>query len=357
MKFARIEKIIKKMNEENIDQLIVSSQSSIFYITGEMINPKERLLVICIDKDGRTVLVANKLFNELDKLDVEKLWYDDSMNPVELLSTVIKENVTVAVDKIWHAHFFMNLISLKKANYVADSKIMCNVRMIKDEEEKQLMRETCRVNETVLHELTGFVRDGITEYELAKNLHELYNKYGANGYEITPVVSFGKTAAEPHHRPDCTVLKNGDCMVMDMGARTNGYRSDMTRTMFYKEVSIQMEKIYNIVLRAQLTALDSIKIGMKFCDIDKIARDIIADEGYGQYFTHRLGHGIGIDGHEFPYVESKSEVVVQEGMVFSVEPGIYVPNLGGVRIEDLVVVNADGIENLYTLPKELKILG
>lgn len=356
MKQQRIQNVIRRMQEKNIDQMIISSTSTLFYLTGEKINPKERLYVLFIDKSGKTVLVANTLFSELASLDVEKLWYDDSQDPVALLSTLIRDGATVAVDKIWHAHFLIKLMNCKKANYVVDNMIIDYVRMFKDEEEKELMRETCRVNQTVIHELSTMVHPGVTERELADALHGLYNKYGADGYNITPVVSFGPMAAEPHHRPDGTVLKEGDSIIIDTGAFKNGYRSDMTRTFFYKHVEDKAQKIYEIVLKAQLTALKSIHIGMKFSDLDKIARDIIASEGYGEQFIHRLGHGIGLDGHEFPYVESKSDLTVQENMVFSIEPGIYVPGYCGVRIEDLVIATKDGAENLYDLTKELTIL-
>ncbi len=356
MKQQRIQNLIHRMQEKNIDQMIVSSPSSLFYLTGEKINPKERLYVLFVDKSGQTVLVTNTLFSEVASLDVEKLWYSDSQDPVAMLSTLIREGATVAVDKVWHAHFLLELMQCKHANYVVDHMLVDYIRMFKDEEEKELMRETCRVNQTVIHELSTMVRPGVTERELAEELHGLYNKYGADGYNITPVVSFGPMGAEPHHRPDGTVLREGDSIIIDTGAFKQGYRSDMTRTFFYHHVEDEARKIYEIVRKAQLTALESIHIGMKFSDLDKIARDIITAEGYGEQFIHRLGHGIGVDGHEFPYVESKSDLTVQENMVFSIEPGIYVPGYCGVRIEDLVIATKDGAENLYDLTKELIIL-
>ena len=148
----------------------------------------------------------------------------------------------------------------------------------------------------------------------------------------------------------------GDCIMIDAGARLNGYRSDMTRTVFYKSVSDEMRNIYEVVKEAQLTAMDAIKPGMRFCDIDKIGRDIITKYGYGEYFTHRIGHNIGIDGHEFPDVGGANTMEVLPNMTFSVEPGIYIPNLGGVRIEDLVAVTENGYECLNKMSKDLRII-
>ncbi|HBG67376.1 MAG TPA: peptidase M24 family protein, partial [Kandleria vitulina] len=162
--------------------------------------------------------------------------------------------------------------------------------------------------------------------------------------------------ADPHHVGDDSRLKEGDSIIVDMGCIYNGYCSDMTRTFFYKSVSEKQKDVYNLVLKAQLAAEAAIKPGLKLSDIDKVARDIISEAGYGEEFNHRLGHFIGRLTHEAGDVSSANDAIIKPGMIFSIEPGVYLPGEFGVRIEDLVLVTEDGCKVLNHYPKELMIL-
>ena len=187
-------------------------------------------------------------------------------------------------------------------------------------------------------------------------MNAIYKRLGTQGPSFGPLVSFGANAAEGHHKPDSTVLKPGDCVLFDVGCRVNDYCSDMTRTFFYQSVTEKQREVYEVVKRANLAAQAAMKPGMRFCDIDKVARDIITEAGYGPNFTHRLGHCIGIEVHDAGDVSAANQDVVEEGMIFSCEPGIYLPGEFGVRIEDLMLITRDGAMSLNKDSKELEII-
>ena len=169
-------------------------------------------------------------------------------------------------------------------------------------------------------------------------------------------MAFGANAADPHHAPDGTVLKEGDCVLFDVGCRKDGYCSDMTRTFFWRSASEHHRQVYETVRRAQETAEAGVRPGVRLCDIDAMARDVIAAAGYGPNFTHRLGHFIGLETHEYGDVSPADCRMTESGMIFSIEPGIYLKDDIGVRIEDLVLVTEEGCERLNRYSKELEVL-
>ncbi len=358
MRTDRIEKIINSMRQHNMDQMVISDPSTIFYLTGKFVASGARLFALCLDTQGACTFFINSLQTDYAPLaeGAEIVWYTDSDDSIQILAKKIRTGGTVGIDKNWPSSFLLRLMAAADAKYVLNSGIIDYIRMVKDDGEIQLMRETQAVNEKVISEMFQYVSPELTEQKHHRMLHEMYCAHGADGYNIIGVVAYGKSCGYAHHKPDGTTPVAGDCIMIDAGARLNGYRSDMTRTVFYKSVSDEMRNIYEVVKEAQLTAMDAIKPGMRFCDIDKIGRDIITKYGYGEYFTHRIGHNIGIDGHEFPDVGGANTTEVLPNMTFSVEPGIYIPNLGGVRIEDLVAVTENGYECLNKMSKDLRII-
>ena len=358
MRTDRIEKIINSMRQHNMDQMVISDPSTIFYLTGKFVASGARLFALCLDTQGACTFFINSLQTDYAPLaeGAEIVWYTDSDDSIQILAKKIRTGGTVGIDKNWPSSFLLRLMAAADAKYVLNSGIIDYIRMVKDDGEIQLMRETQAVNEKVISEMFQYVSPELTEQKHHRMLHEMYCAHGADGYNIIGVVAYGKSCGYAHHKPDGTTPVTGDCIMIDAGARLNGYRSDMTRTVFYKSVSDEMRNIYEVVKEAQLTAMDAIKPGMRFCDIDKIGRDIITKYGYGEYFTHRIGHNIGIDGHEFPDVGGANTMEVLPNMTFSVEPGIYIPNLGGVRIEDLVAVTENGYECLNKMSKDLRII-
>ena len=230
--------------------------------------------------------------------------------------------------------------------YSNASTIIDHIRQIKTEEEQQKMRVASRCNDTSIEELIPLVSKGMTEAELGEELLKIYLKNGAQGHSFEPIIAYGAHAADPHHETDDSKGSYGDAVVLDVGCLVNGYCADMTRTVFIGKASEEAKKIYAIVKEANRRGIEAAKPGARFCDVDRAARDYIEEQGYGQYFTHRTGHNIGLEVHEFGDVSFTNEEVLKPGMCFSVEPGIYVPGGIGVRIEDLVLITEDGCEVL-----------
>ncbi len=357
MKTNRLNNIISMLKENGVSQMLISDPASIFYLTGKMIDPGERFFALFIKENGDNKLFVNSLFTVPEDLGVEKIWFSDEDDPCEIVAKYIDSGKTLGVDKNLPARFLLRLMELKSASdYKNTSVCVDTVRACKDSEEIALMREASRVNDEAMRELKTRIRAGMIERELASQLKDIYASMGAYGYSFDPLVGFGKCAAIGHYEAGNNILCEGDCILIDMGCIKDGYCSDMTRTFFYKNVSYEHKKVYETVLKAQKAAEDMIKPGVRFCDIDKTARDIIEQAGYGDKFTHRLGHSIGIECHEFGDVSSANDNIVKEGMIFSIEPGIYIEGDVGVRIEDLVLVTHDGVEILNHYSKELEII-
>ena len=357
MKSNRLNRVILKLKENGISQMLISDPASIFYLTGKMINPGERFFALLVNDNGENEIFINSLFTVPEDLGVKKVWFGDEDDPCEIVSRYIDRDKTLGVDKNLSARFLLRLMELGSAlDYKNTSVCVDTVRACKDSEEITLMREASRVNDEAMRVLKTRIRAGMTERELASQLKDIYASMGAYGYSFDPLVGFGKCAAIGHYEAGNNTLCEGDCILIDMGCVKNGYCSDMTRTFFYKKVSDEHKRVYETVLKAQKAAESMIKPGVRFCDIDKTARDIIEQAGYGDKFTHRLGHSIGIECHEYGDVSSVNENTVEEGMIFSIEPGIYIDGDVGVRIEDLVLITQDGVEILNHYSKELEIV-
>lgn len=357
LKANRLEKVTDNMKKHNVDQILISSPSSIFYLTGKYIDPGERLFVLYINIDMKVKLFINELFPVGDFTGIDKIVHKDGDDPISALCSFIDAKKTLGIDKFWPSGFLINLLEKKPAiKIVNSSSIVDEARMIKDDEEIELMRKASKANDAAISDIIKLIPEKHSEIKMCRILADIYSKYDTPSFSFSPLVEYGENAADPHHNSDSTMIKDGDCVLIDIGGRTNNYCSDMTRTVFYKEPCDECKKIYNIVLEANIKAIDSVKPGIRFCDIDAAARNVITKAGYGKYFTHRTGHNIGIDDHEYPDVGSYNDMIVKEGMIFSIEPGIYLKGKYGVRIEDLVLVTKNGCEVLNKYPKELKIL-
>ncbi len=358
MSNKRIENLLEKMRQNDIPQMIISDTPAIFYLTGKWMEPGERLLALYLNVNGKHKIFINELFPVAEDLGVEKVWFSDTDDGVELISQYVDKDKTMGIDKNWEAKFLLRLMELEGGkNFVNGSLLVDEVRMIKDEKEKELMREASRVNDIAVQKIIDMLPEEITEKELADRLMPIYKEMGATAFSFDPIIAYGANAADPHCVPGDNELKPGDSVVIDIGCIKDHYHSDMTRTVFYKEAPEESKKIFNIVLEANKKAIEMVKPGVRFCDIDAAARDHIEEAGYGEYFIHRTGHSIGIEGHEYGDVSSTNTDELKPGMIFSVEPGIYIPGKIGVRVEDLVIVTEDGHENLNKHNKELTIVG
>ncbi|AFM40880.1 Xaa-Pro aminopeptidase [Desulfosporosinus acidiphilus SJ4] len=355
MNKQRINDVIDKMKKEGLTQIIVSSTASLYYLTGYWVEPHERMIALYLDASGKAVLFGNEIFGLNSMPDLPLICHTDSENPVKDLANVVKAG-KLGIDKFWSSKFLIELMGLRNDVVpVHGSAPVDLARMFKDEPEMIMMRHNSRINDQVVGTVISMLEDGVTENYLASQVNKLFLQNGAD-CEGTQIVCFGANGADPHHSSDSTVLQTGDSVILDIFTPLNHYWCDMTRTVFYKTVSEQQRRVYDLVKLANETAISRIKPGVLLSEIDKTARDIIIQGGYGKYFTHRLGHGIGLECHEPPDVSLASDIPLEAGMIFSVEPGIYLPGEFGVRIEDLVMVMEDGCEVLNKYPKELQVI-
>ena len=359
----RLTRVCEELKKQNLDQMIVSDPLSIRYLTGVWVWPMERLYALYLRTDGKHCFFLNKLFTVPETDGIEQLWFSDTDNSLGMIADhIAKHNIScpeaaLGIDKNWSAGFLLGLMErLPQLKYMNSSVCVDRVRSIKDEYEKQKMRESSLFNDECMEKVTSFIKEGMTEHEVAQYVAGLYKDAGC-GNSFTPIVSFGANAADPHHEPDDTVLKKGDCIVIDIGCVKEQYCSDMTRTYFCGEPTEFHAQLHDLVRRANEKAESLIRPGVRFCDLDAAARDLITEAGYGPYFNHRLGHSIGLEDHEPGDVSSANTACVEEGMTFSIEPGIYLPGEVGVRVEDLVLVTKDGCEILNKVDKHWKAIG
>jgi len=231
---------------------------------------------------------------------------------------------------------------LSALKLISTRGIVEKIRAQKTEKELKNIEESIRLNEAVFSKINRILRPGMTEREIAFEIERLTRSMGAEDVSFEPIVASGPNAAKPHATPTDRPIREGEPIIIDMGARLNGYCSDMTRTLWLGKPSVKFKKIYQTVRKAQDTAIDSLKTGLKAREADKIARDIICKAGYGQAFGHSLGHGVGLAVHEGPTLSPRSKDTLKAGMVVTVEPGIYIPGWGGVRLENMVVIEDHG---------------
>lgn len=354
----RVKRVLKSMEEQDLTQIIISDATTIFYLTGKWIHAGERLLVLLLNLNGNHKLVINELFPQEQDLGVDIVWYNDVQDGVEVLCQCLDKQKPVGIDKVWPASFLLKLMDLGGGSkFVNGSFIVDKVRMIKDDIEKDFMRDVSKHNDQVMEKLIPWVIKGKTEIELADKVKELQKAVGCDDISFSPITAYGKGAADPHHTPDESKGSTGDCVVLDIGGIKNDYVSDMTRTVFIGSVSDRAREIYEIVLEANLRGIAAAKPGNKMSDVDRAARSYIEEKGYGEFFTHRTGHSIGLECHEYGDVSLANDDIIKPGQCFSVEPGIYLLEEGiGIRIEDLVLITEDGCEVLNQFTKELIIV-
>ncbi len=236
---------------------------------------------------------------------------------------------------------------------VGMDKLIDSLRMRKTQDEKHYVIKAQRIAEKAFDHILGFIKEGVTEREIALELDFFMLKNGAEGISFETIAISGANTSKPHGVPTDKRVQSGDFITMDYGAVVNGYHSDMTRTVAVGEVSDRQINVYNTVLNAQLKALSVLRAGVKCSEADKAARDLITAEGYGDYFRHSTGHGVGLEIHEKPNLSPLSKQILEVGNIVTVEPGIYIPSEFGVRIEDMVIITEESCENLTKSTKEL----
>lgn len=288
--------------------------------------------------------------------------YEDHENPFDFIQKALEKRgvkaTRLAIEK--------ESIPLQRAEqlqavtgaetFVRAEDVLNQLRLIKDEAEIETLKKAAQLADEGVKIGVHALKEGVTETEVLAVIEYELKKKGIQGMSFSTMVLFGEKSGEPHGNPGQAALKKGDFVLFDLGVIVDGYCSDITRTFIYQEASEQQKDIYNTVLKAELAALDMSKPGVRIGDLDLKARGLIAEAGYGEYFPHRLGHGLGVSVHEFPSMSQANDDLLKEGMVYTIEPGIYVPGVGGVRIEDDVLITKDGPVTLTNYPKELTII-
>ena len=361
---GRLNRLIELMRESGIEGAIVSPGTNLFYLTG--LSPSatlERLFALLVSSGGEVSLLAPKLYeNELKGIWIKdvRIW-SDSENPYEIMRNLIERYFgregSIAVDDTMQAAHLLRMYDfLRRYELKPLGQLISKLRMVKDESEIELMREAAKIADRVLEEVTVKELRGMTERKLARLIGNMVVELGAERFSFDPIVASGPNGANPHHTPGDREIRDGDILIIDFGARLKGYCSDITRTFAIGQPSKEARDVYEIVQEAQEAAFQAVKEGIKAREIDSVARGIITSKGYGEYFTHRTGHGLGLDIHEEPYIAPNSETELREGMVFTIEPGIYLEGKFGVRIEDdIAVINGRG-ERLTKTSREFIVL-
>lgn len=358
----RLLKLMDWMKTKDIPFAFITAPENVFYLTGFRSDPHERLLGVAVFPEAEPFLICPKL----DASDAknsgwafEIVGHTDIENPWEMIETRVKSRVD-SVNRIAVEKQHLNVERYEElsgrfpsAAFVAAEEKMEQLRMIKDKEELAFLRKAAEYADFAVKTGAEAIREGKSELEILAEIEFEMKKQGIAEMSFSTMVLTGKNAASPHGTPGSTKVKKGDLVLFDLGVVYEGYCSDITRTVAFGDISDQQREIYETVLKAEQAAVAAVKPGMMAKEIDLTARNIIAEAGYGNFFPHRLGHGLGISVHEYPGITETNELVLEEGMVFTIEPGIYVPDIAGVRIEDDVYVTADGVEILTAFPKKL----
>ncbi|MEG1849952.1 MAG: M24 family metallopeptidase, partial [Oscillospiraceae bacterium] len=287
--------------------------------------------------------------------DQHVVYVADGVSPQESLSHFAWGNPRrVALEETMRAsHLLLLLPYLRNAELLEAQTVLRALRMYKEPQEIDAVKAASEIVDAAAGEILSHLTPGVTERNTAFLLEQLCKENGAEELSFSANVSFGASAAEPHHRPGEQALMKNTFVLMDFGAKRDGYCSDITRTVCFGRATEEMRRVYDTVLAANRAAFASVRPGLRCEEIDRAARKVICDAGYGDFFIHRTGHGLGLDVHEEPYIVEGNECLLEEGMIFSIEPGIYLPGRVGVRIEDLVVVTAHGARCLNDRTREL----
>lgn len=351
-----LEKVQQKLKKSGMDSILVTSPENLRYVSGfyaedgaALILREKAYLIV----DFRYIEAAKEQIKDFEVLQLNK-------EPYELAASLLDEHsaMSIMLESDTMSYTKYQTVRLEFAGFEIEPArdFLEKLRQTKEEDEIDLIRRGQQLNEAALAHVLPMIKEGVTEEALAAELEYYMRKNGAKTMAFETIVLTGVNTSKPHGIPGNTRVKKGDFVLFDFGCNIDGYCSDMTRTVAFGEPTQEMKDAYAAVLKAQKTALAGIKAGMTGSECDKLARDVLEEAGLGHAFGHSLGHSVGLTIHEEPGFAPSNKEPMPAGAVVSVEPGIYLPGKFGIRIEDLVVVKEDGVENLNSSEKELIIL-
>ncbi len=359
---SRFQKLKKLIAKTDFSFFIIDDPIDLYYLTGLSLSLGRLLL----SKKEAALFVDGRYFESARKSSPFPVFlttgYGSKSTFNDFLLARCKKALSIGFDHTFTSvQRYLELKNSlpKRVSLIPFASPVKNLRQVKDKEEISLLKKANRWGALGYDFAVSYLKEGITEKEVAAALSCFWLQKGAEGNGFEPIIAFGKNAAEPHHRAGTSKLKKGQCVLIDIGVKLDHYNSDMTRVVFFGPPDPRLKKIYAIVAKAQKAALDLCRAGARIGDLDEAARGFISKSGYGEYFTHGLGHGLGLDVHEAPTIKNISphrDLSLEAGMVITIEPGIYLPGIGGVRIEDAIAITPTGYINLTGSSKSLVIL-
>lgn len=358
---ARRENFLSEMHKRGIEKAIVGRPTTLYYLTGVMFTPYERFIGLALDAaKGECAMILPSLEQGAMKrggAEIKEVIFQDSEDPAGVIRQTLGQNKKIGLEMNYFSISAGRKIASADTELIDVGDIVQHLRARKDALEIETIRAAALCADQALAEALPGLKAGVSEKEFAMELLRLMArdpKVNVESYVIQ--ILGGANSANPHGASSGYVFQAGDAITIDYGAYYDYYWSDFCRTFFIGEAPARLKEVYPIVLEAHLTGMAVTKPGLKAKEVDLAARGVIEKAGFGEYFIHRTGHGVGLDIHEDPYMHANNETVLEEGMVFTVEPGIYFPGLGGIRIEDDVVVTKDGWRSLNTYTKDFEAM-
>ena len=356
---GRLDRARAEMADRNVDVLLASVGSDLPYLTGYRAMPLERLTMAVVPQQGRPVLVvpeleAPRVRPVADAFSVEPWRETDDV--ISLIADLVGDAGTVMItDQTWSVFLLALQEALPGAAFRSARPLTEALRIVKEPAEIELLRRAGASADIVAGLLGDHEFAGRSEAEISRDVSSLLEANGTDAAGFA-IVASGPNGASPHHEPGERVIRDGDAIVIDFGGTVAGYGSDTTRMYHVGEPSARYREVHEVVLAAQRAAVAAVAPGVTAESVDAAARSVITSAGYGEYFIHRTGHGIGLDGHEDPYIVSGNTQLLEVGMAFSIEPGVYLPGEFGVRIEDIVVCTEDGADRLNRSPRSIAVV-
>ncbi len=352
---GRVARLQELMRQSDVDSMVLAAGSDMPYLCGYTAMPLERLTALVIESSGPPVLFVPEL--EAPRVrsgNFEMVPWGEREDPVSLVAERIGGHSHVAVgDNMWSTFLLHLQEKLPGVGWTIASNQTRELRMRKDDQEIANLRAAAEATDRVLARVPHEVRfSGRTERQIARDFADMVTEEGHDQSWFTLIAS-GPNGASPHHEPGERDVGAGDMVVCDFGGSVNGYHSDVTRTFVVGTPSERQAEVHGLVVAANAAGRAKVAPGVSCEEIDQAARAVIDDAGYGEYFIHRTGHGIGLEGHEHPYIIDGNSLELEHGMTFSVEPGIYIPGEFGVRIEDIVACGSDGVDDLNLAERNL----